>query len=739
MNDFFENRVDAKQMRRRLFADEPSRFTLENGLTVLHREEDAAELVTLQLWVRTGSIHEGALLGTGVSHYLEHMAFKRTARRVDGQVAREVQERGGSINAYTSFDRTVYYVDLPSEHAAFGAELLADMVFAPALDEGEVRKERDVILREIDMGLDDPDYKVSRALFETAFRAHPYRLPVIGKRSLFERLTAEDLRAYHTERYDPANATLVVVGQVSAEALRESLQEHYAGLPNRSHAPVLIPEEPAQLATRVQRLAADVAMCRGMFAYRIPGLSHRDAPALDLLAAGLGQGRSSHLYRTLRDARELLHDVSVHAWNPGTRGLLWISYLCDPGKRPAVEAAILSELERVCDKGLEALALEKARRSALVSEVNSRKTVSGQAARIGLAEVVVGDLGYPRAYHEALEKVSLEEIREVARRYLVRDQLTQVSVNQVQAEAPSRVTVPKALPAGDFEMKTLANGARLVWQADRRLPKVNLRFLALGGAHYEDPAERGITGLLSTLLTRDTAARTHSEVAEAIEKVGGVFSEFAGNNSFGLSLEVLTPDLHLARSLLQDCVLAPRFQPEVFARERASMIAAVKERWDDNVERAHLLLRRHFFGSHPLAIDGGGTQETLEAIQLDALRTYFARMVTAGNSVLVLAGDFDPDRELPFFEALLQDLPTWHFTPQEVPFSPGGGGAFEAYAPREQAVVLLAFPDVGVRSREDLCGQIVNAACADMASALFRTVRDERNLAYFVSAQRVLS
>jgi zinc protease len=739
MTDAFQSNAEAERLRRTIFAEGARRFTLKNGLTVLHREDFSAELVSVQLWLKTGSMHEGVHMGAGISHYLEHMVFKGTERRGDGQIAREVQERGGSINAYTTFDRTVYYVDLPAENGAFGLDLLSDMVFAPKLAVEDAVKEREVILREIDMGKDDPDHRVSRSLFETAFRSHPYRHPVIGYRDLFCALKPEDLRAYHAARYHPGNAVLVVVGAMDEAQLAEGLKAHYEELKPCPLSPVAVPVEPAQLAQRSQRLSGDVSVCRGVMAFSIPGLAHVDSPVLDMLASGLGHGHSAHLWCTLRDEAQLVHDVSVHSWNPGDRGLFWVSYFCDPGKRERVEKAILNELERVKEKGLPISALEKARRSALVGEINTRKTMSGQASRLGMAEVVVGEIGYPESYHERLEKVTMKELQAVARRYFRVDQLTSVSLNQKQAEdrtfAPAR---DRQRPA-DFELRRLSNGALLVWQEDHRLPKVNMRFGALGGAHYETAEERGITSLLSTMLTKDTRWGRASEVAEAIESVGGYFNEFSGNNAFGLSLEVLSQDLPLGRSLLQDAILAPRFEPEVFERERDALIAGIKERWDDNVERAHTLLRKRFFGDHPLGIDPEGTVETLQALHLDALRAHRDRLLLGGNAVLTIAGDFDPDRELPLLEAFLLDLPSWSFEPEDVPFEPPQAIAIEEFVPREQAVVMLGFPDAGVKGDTDLCGQLMHAACADMASTLFTKVREEKNLAYFVSAGRLLS
>src|SRR6267154_3530960 len=161
------------------------RFVLPNGLTGLLKPDRSAALASVQVWVKTGSLHEGTQIGAGLSHFLEHMLFKGTARRAGREISATVQAHGGYINAYTTFDRTVYYIDLPSEHVGVALDLLADATLHSTLPADEVTKEKDVILREIDMCLDDPDQRLSQALFETAFRTHPYRQPIIGHRDVF--------------------------------------------------------------------------------------------------------------------------------------------------------------------------------------------------------------------------------------------------------------------------------------------------------------------------------------------------------------------------------------------------------------------------------------------------------------------------------------------------------------------------------------------------------------------------
>src|SRR6187402_486567 len=286
-----------------LWREPVERYTLPNGLTVLLRHDDAAPVSSVQVWVKTGSIHEGDYLGAGLSHYLEHMLFKGTSRRA-----------GREISAI---------------------DLLADAVLNSTLPADEVAKEKDVILREIDMCLDDPDQRLSQALFETAFRTHPYRQPIIGHRDVFAATSRDDLLTYYRARYVPNNLVVVIVGDFEPAATRAAIAEHFGKAPRVRLAPVLVPDEAVQLSRRDQHLHEDVQVSRGGLGWQIPGLAHPDTPALDMLAMVLGHGDSSLLWQSLREKTRLVHTIDAMSWNPGSAGLFYISYLTDPDKRVA--------------------------------------------------------------------------------------------------------------------------------------------------------------------------------------------------------------------------------------------------------------------------------------------------------------------------------------------------------------------------------------------------------------------
>lgn len=723
-------------LHEQLTFDGTRRTTIGNGLTVVHAPVPESGLVSAQVWLMTGSMHEGKWLGSGLSHFLEHMLFKGTARRPGAEIAREVQALGGYINAYTTFDRTVYYIDGPAEATGQILDLLADMVFAPTLPQEEMIKEMDVIRREIDMGEDDYDRKLSEAVFLSAFREHPYRHPIIGYRPLFDQLTHADLVAYHRARYQPANAVLILAGDVTEEELREHAKP-FEAIPEAPLAPVEIPVEPPQLGSRAVRLEQDVSTCRGVLAWRVPGLAHPDAPALDLLSSILGQGRSSRLWQSLREERNLVHDIDLSCWNPREAGLLWCSYTCDLGRREVVEAAILEELEKLMQAGFEAAELEKARAHALNSEVNGRRTVSGLASRLGMAEVVAGDLKFPQTYLRRLQSVTREVLPQLLARTCREDQCTRAVLTRAGQDTPGAADI-LVRKASDYQLETLPNGVRLLWQIDRRLPRLALRHVGLGGPVYDPTDKRGATSLMATLMTRDTARHSAREVARQIEQVGGSFRDFTGNNSFGFGLGVLKGAEGIALERLSEALLEPAFDPETVTRERDALAASLKEDMDDLVTFARKELRRTYFGDHPLATDADGALDHVARMDAPALKSQWQNLVTAQNAVVAVSGDIDTETLLPQLQEELMRLPQKPFAPRPHPLSQAARqGLVQVPREREQSIVLMAFPNPPLRAEDHLAGDILEEIFSDMAGRLFLSVREERNLAYFVGANRL--
>ena len=271
---------------------------LSNGLSVLLCEAHRAPVAEFQVWARVGSADEGPD-ESGLAHFHEHMLFKGTARRGVGEVAGEVEGAGGRINAYTSFDITVYHATLPSDRLAVGVDVLCDAVQHAAFDPAEIDREIEVVLEEIRRSEDSPLHVLGNAVFAEAYHVHPYRAPILGSRESVASIDRTRLRAFFERWYAPDNLMVVVSGDFDRRALLEQVRAAFADA-KPAGAQHKRPAEPPQTRLRSVALARPFERTSLEFAYPAVGLGHPDAAHLDLLAFVLGTGDSSRLVRTVK-------------------------------------------------------------------------------------------------------------------------------------------------------------------------------------------------------------------------------------------------------------------------------------------------------------------------------------------------------------------------------------------------------------------------------------------------------
>src|SRR5438445_5287143 len=378
------------------------KWILPNGLTIVVQEDHSAPVASVQAWCATGSVDEDQHLGAGLSHILEHMLFKGTKTRSANQIAQSIQDVGGYINAYTSFDRTVFWIDVPKNGVSTALEVLSDAMMNSTLPPEEYAKEQEVIRREFAMNLDDPDRMASLLLFATAYQRHPYRLPVIGAMEIYNQLTQEQVTQYYKSRYVPNNLTFIVVGDIDAEQIHKQLADYFKDYPEKALKPVFVPEEPPQLGRREVHDEFATELSRLSLAWHIPEITHPDVPVLDLLSTILGEGRSSRLYRRVREESGLAFGVSAFSYTPGDPGLLGVDATVDPKKRDAAEKLILQIVAEVKQAGVTADELMKAKKMSLSHHLDALTTMRGQASELGSNWLLMRNLNFSRAYLTAV-------------------------------------------------------------------------------------------------------------------------------------------------------------------------------------------------------------------------------------------------------------------------------------------------------------------------------------------------
>src|SRR5687768_1312677 len=228
----------------------PWRVVLDNGLTVLLQENHSVPVVALNMWVKVGSIYEEDA-EAGISHVYEHMLFKGTRSRGVGEIAQEIEGSGGDINAYTSFDHTVYHITLASRFLDTGLAVMADAIQHSSFDPDELRKEQEVVLEEIKRGEDIPSRKLTEALFATSYQRHPYRRSVIGSEQTVKSLSREQILSFFHTWYVPNNMTLVVAGDFDPITVLPRIQAAFQHFRPQMLPTLEILQEPAQREPRM--------------------------------------------------------------------------------------------------------------------------------------------------------------------------------------------------------------------------------------------------------------------------------------------------------------------------------------------------------------------------------------------------------------------------------------------------------------------------------------------------------
>jgi len=393
---------------------------LPNGLTVCLLENAQAPIVTCALHYLAGTRDDPPGHG-GVAHFLEHMMFKGSARFGPGEIDRRTQALGGSNNAFTSHDATVYHFNFAADRWREALLIEADRMRGLTLDPEQVASERQVILEEIAMYASEPWDALELEVQAALFGDHPYGRPVLGTRDELLATDGAVLAAFHRRFYRPDNAVLVVAGELDGEAL-DAVEETLGQVP----VPSIAAEDAARPAlprptfparqVRIERHKGEVA--RLLLALPAPAGTHADHPALRLLLTLLATGRASRLQRTLVDERQLCVWISADLADGPAEGQIAIAAEVVPGVEPArVEADLMAELALLAAAPPPAQEVERARQVLLADWVFGHERIYQQALTAGFA-LSLFDLEYPERHLRAALAADAARLQEVAARYL---------------------------------------------------------------------------------------------------------------------------------------------------------------------------------------------------------------------------------------------------------------------------------------------------------------------------------
>jgi zinc protease len=699
------------------------------------------------LWFNVGASDEPPGM-EGAAHVVEHMAFKGTKRFGVGEIARAVEDAGGDINAWTSFDETVFHVTIPSPDIGVALDVLAEMGRHARFDPNELRQERKVILEEIRGCKDEPEQVVAEALYAEMFPGHPYGRPVIGSVRTVRAMTADALVAFYARHYVPANACLVVAGDVDPAEVGARARTLFSGGGPRP-ARTTGAAAPSQPGFRVLRRGFETRLAELGFA--APAWGHADMAALELLCSALGGGPASVLDRRVRQHEPACLEASIGYDAEKHGGAVVASIRAAEGGLESALAAVRAELARVATDGMDEADVERARAQVLGERVFARQTVDGRASQACFESERMGHVDGGAAYEARLRAATVADVNAAAARWLrdcravvlapARERARPVAVAPRAGEVrPSPVPVRRSSPPssrGPIERILLANGLRLLLEADGG-EVLALRAVGLGGQLAERRSTCGRAAAWSRVVTHGAAGRDAATFAGEVDRHGGALGATAGRSSQALRGEFPAEFGESGLDLFLDTLLAPGFPEDELDRVRTELLDDIATLDDDPDGRLMDRLWAMAAPRHPWGLASLGSAAGVRALTPRSLAVLHARWRAPTNLVISVSGGFDRDRvERKLRERLGALANPWvHPCPAPLPPArPPRHGTVRGG--REQAHLAVAWPGVAVASADAPAMALLTAVLGGQGGPLFRDLRERTGLAYAVGISSV--
>lgn len=747
------------------------RQKLKNGLSVLLIENHKSPVVSVQMWVKTGSADERKG-EEGISHFIEHLVFKGTERYGVGAIASTVEASGGELNAYTSFDQTVFYVNISKEFGDVALDVISEMMGFPQFESGEIDNEREVVLEEIKRSNDSPGRQASRLLFSTVFNKHPYGIPVIGYDRIIRKVSRKTLVDYYQSRYIPKNMHLVVAGDFDSREMARKVDSSFGRIKTFKLRKVSRAKEPTQKESRLKVVQAPFEEAQFHLAWRIPGASHKDTAALDVLALILGQGESSRLAQKLRMEAPVTNSIGAGTFTPKDGGLFTVSGSLNVDQTAAAFELLRQELLRIAAEPPSAEELRKAIVNLESEEFYSMETIEGVARKAGSLENLMGDYAYFQKFMKQVYALKPEDVQKAARKYLgaetlslvmmaprnekelsknlrgwVRDYGKQFSAAKKAKSKPVKRPALKKVKwslekaehvAGEIEKHELASGARVIFRTSKSTPVFSAKAGFLGGLRIEDPKQLGVTELLSRVWTSGTKDLSEAEIAQKIENMAGSLSAFGGRNSAGLSLQTISPFEADALKLFGEVLAKPIVNEAAVEREKVVMLETIRSREDNPAQVVSQMFSEMMFKGHPYERDLYGSRESVRGLNVARVEDHYKRMATAKNLLLVVTGDVNKEKWLEHLEASTAQMPKGHALANHFKHdAPKATQREFKTLEREQSHIIVGYKGLTLSDPRRYTLQVIQSILAGQGGRLFLELRDKASLAYSVAPVRM--
>ena len=714
-------------------------FKLDNGQTVVIQEVKNNPIVTIDTWIKTGSIDEDDS-NNGVAHFLEHLFFKGTKNHESGEFDQILETKGAITNAATSKDFTHYYVTIPSKDFDLAMELHGDMMLHPLIPRNEMEKERKVVLEEINKDLVSPTRILQENLNSMMYTTHPYKRKVIGRSDVIETITRDQVLNFYNAHYSPSNMITIVVGDVDTNHALERIKEVF-NAEYKKQTKTIYPKE-SQLTSQQKKVEYIKTESGYMvIGFRGTPINDSDSYALDVLSTILGDGRSSVLNQVLKEKKRLA--FSVDAGNSTFRddGIFYISANFEPEKCKQVQSAIFDEIKNIQDKGVSDEQLSLAKNIIERNTYYSRESITNIATEIGYTMALTNDIKFYDTYLDKIKSVSKDEVKRVANKYLGENRS---AVSIILPESSKNIPVANKIQnLGTAELVSesngtqkyhLSDGATMLYTPNSSNDIIAISIYAKGGQLLDKIA--GTANLTAATMMKGTKNYTSLELSQVLEDNGIKIVPSVGADAFSITVLTTKDEYDKTMELLNEVVNNAIFDDYEIEKVKSDKLSAIKTNKDVPIKQAIEEYRDMIYKNTPYSISSKVLEKNIQNIKKSDIIEYYNKIFNPKNIVISINGNIDKDKTI-------QDL--------NKIFEPKAGSQTFDYkiydskipritAPRtntikmptETAWILLGWQTDGVLSEKDYATlQVIDSILGTgMSSRLFKELREQEGLAY---------
>jgi len=693
-------------------------FSFDNGLQTIFEKREHSGVVAAQIWVKVGSKYEDEKVA-GITHFIEHLIFKGTEKLKGNAFATRIESLGGTVNAFTSYDNTVYHIIIPKKAFEEGLDLLIESVEHPAFPVDEIEKERKVVLEEIKMGEDDPQRKLFNELFSVSYQGHPYGRPVIGFNETVKGITRDNILEYYRSNYTPDNMTVVIVGDFDEITTKEIIGKTLGK--RKGKISIRLPLKGAATSKQddgVRVIERDVRENYLALSYPIPPLSHKDIPAIEVLGTILGDGESSRLVESLKHKKGIVTNVADYIFSPKESGLFVLYATFREGEYEPIIREIDAELKRIKGGTISDWEMKKAKNMLRASYIYSEETVQGKARGIGNFQTITGDHRFLDKFLKAIDRVTKGDVKRVFEKYLSTKDRKTIFLKPKQKPNPYTLELP--------------NGLKCVVNKNKAAPSFAFRIGFVGGVKEEPEGRNGSFNLLSRILLRGTKKKDAAAIAREIDFLAGDISPYNGRNLFGLSGKFLSKDFKNVFFLLKEILTETVPKNEELLKVKEEVLSDIRQRDDDPVGYTFTRFNEVFYKGHPYSKDPMGTEKDVENTDINELKALYKRFITPSHAVIAISGDVD---EKEVFRLVKEYFSGWKGEANVIAEKRPSAIAQNVSIEKEimQTHMIFGFSGPGLIDEDRYAAEVLDAVLSGMGGRIHKVLREENPYAYAVT------